>query len=543
MTTVPPQAPLERAYGRLLKAYPRDYRRLRGAEILGVLVDGARPGQRYPRPREVVDLLAGGLRQRMGVNTTPGFTDGLRIALPIALALAAVLSANVRVGGLDTVPEIQPYAYVWAAALVAWVISPTAGRVVAVVAALVTIRLAAAWSYVFAPVFAVCLVGTIVAATAIIAPRIPASTDKREYGSALWSLPGRLATLLAAAALAGTGFVGLPGWNQWVLTAAQFAVVVLAMAGTVLAARRRGTGLLWAAGVLAPAAVVVPAEGWPYPFGWYWIGVKDGAYDPWLLLRLSLPNVADIVMPIVGATMVTTAFVAAVAGRAATQRAATTLTRSTLAGLAVVIGALELAGGVPSLAVAAGCAALIVTCVAAALLPRAVVVVVQVAAAVAVLSDIMSPVRYARPWPLFVLALLAVLALVQTLLESGKPPLWSTVVGTSAMAAVAAAVVYKATHYQGTVSPYAPYFSSIEHEPLFLAVPAFAAALVTATLLAGRMPARAAGNLAVALGGLLWLAAPIRNLALVAGVAVAGAMLGVLAGYLKVRFLRVATHA
>jgi hypothetical protein len=540
MTTVVRETPLERAYSRLLMAYPRDYRRLRGAEILGVLVDGARPGQRYPRLREVADVLAGGLRQRLGVHSSTGFADGLRIALPIALALGAALSANVRVGGLDTVPMIQPYAYLWAAALVAWVMSPLAGRVAAVAAGLLTIRLAAAWSYGFHQVFAVCLVGTIAAVAAVIVPRVQSTVEGRDYGSALWRLPGRVATLLAAAALGGMGFVGLTWWNDLAFTVAQFVVVVLAVAGAALAARGRGTGLLWAAGVLAPSAVVLPLNTSLYDF--IWDVNRDGGQYPWLLLRHSLQVVGDIVVPMVAATMLATALVAAVIGRAAAQRAASTLTRSTLAGLAIVTGALEVVGGVPSIAVLAGCAALIVTGVASALLPRAIVVVVYAAAAIAVLSDIMSPVRYGRPWPLYVLALLAVLALVQTLLETGKPPLWSTVAGALAMFAVAAAVVYKATHYSGiaVVASYRDYFSNIEHEPLFLAMPALAAGLVIATSLAGRMPARAAATVAVALGGLLWLAAPIRNLAIVAGVAVAAAILAVLVGYFTSRFARAA---
>jgi hypothetical protein len=82
------------------------------------------------------------------------------------------------------------------------------------------------------------------------------------------------------------------------------------------------------------------------------------------------------------------------------------------------------------------------------------------------------------------------------------------------------------------------YFSIVEHESLFLAVPALAVGLVIAASLAGRMPTRAGATVAVALGGLLWLAAPIRNLVVVAGVAAAAAILAMLAGYLKSRFGR-----
>jgi hypothetical protein len=497
----------------------------------------------------VADLVAGGLRHRLGVHSSPGFADGLRIVLPVALVLAAGLSAGVRVNGLDTVPEIQPYAYAWAAALVAWVLSPLAGRVAAIVAALVTIRLASAWSYGFPQVFAVCLVGAVVTVAAIMAPRLASTVEGYDYGSALWRLPGRVAALVAAAALGGLSFVGLDWWSEWMLTAVQFAVVVLAVAGVALAVRQRGTSLLWAAGVLAPAAVVVPLERWPYDFSWVWIR-PDREY-PWLLLRESLPEVANIVVPMAAAAMVAAALVVAVIGRAAAQRAAITFTRSTLAGLAAATGAMELLAGVPSIAVLAGCAGLVVLSIASALLPRSVVAVGYVAAAIAVLSDISSSARYGRPWPLYVLALLVALALVQTLLETGSPATsldvalrrrspWSTMVGTLAMFVVAGAVMYKAGGQMGSVNSYRAVFSNIEQRPLFLALPAFAVAVVIAGSLADRMPARAGVAVAVAVGGLLWLAAPIRNLAVVAGMAVAAAIVVVLAGYLKARLRRVA---
>ncbi|MEV4514387.1 hypothetical protein AB0K00_36180 [Dactylosporangium sp. NPDC049525] len=57
-------AGLERAYRRLLLAYPRRFRRDKGAEILTTLLDAAPPGQRRPTAWETVDLLAGGVRAR-----------------------------------------------------------------------------------------------------------------------------------------------------------------------------------------------------------------------------------------------------------------------------------------------------------------------------------------------------------------------------------------------------------------------------------------------------------------------------------------------
>ncbi|GAB3840386.1 hypothetical protein [Dactylosporangium cerinum] len=55
---------LERAYRRLLLAYPRRFRRDRGTEILTTLLDAAPPGRRRPTTWDAVDLLVGGIRAR-----------------------------------------------------------------------------------------------------------------------------------------------------------------------------------------------------------------------------------------------------------------------------------------------------------------------------------------------------------------------------------------------------------------------------------------------------------------------------------------------
>ncbi|MEJ3749423.1 hypothetical protein WEI85_39950 [Actinomycetes bacterium KLBMP 9797] len=59
-------APLARRYRRLLLAYPRAYRRARGDELLGALLDAAPPGRTRPTAREVADLIRHGLRTRLG---------------------------------------------------------------------------------------------------------------------------------------------------------------------------------------------------------------------------------------------------------------------------------------------------------------------------------------------------------------------------------------------------------------------------------------------------------------------------------------------
>jgi hypothetical protein len=70
-------AGLERGYRRLLACYPRTFRRENEQEILGVLMVGARPGQRRPALAESADLVRGALRLRL----RPGGTRPPRTVL------------------------------------------------------------------------------------------------------------------------------------------------------------------------------------------------------------------------------------------------------------------------------------------------------------------------------------------------------------------------------------------------------------------------------------------------------------------------------
>ncbi len=58
-------AGLERGYRRWLRCYPKSFRREHEAEILAVLLAGARAGQRRPAPVECLDLLRGALWMRL----------------------------------------------------------------------------------------------------------------------------------------------------------------------------------------------------------------------------------------------------------------------------------------------------------------------------------------------------------------------------------------------------------------------------------------------------------------------------------------------
>jgi hypothetical protein len=79
-------------YRALLLAYPAAYRGERGEEIVGTLLDGARPGQRWPSPREACGLVVGGLRSRVGAAThRPArdiWADGVQLAALVVLAVA-----------------------------------------------------------------------------------------------------------------------------------------------------------------------------------------------------------------------------------------------------------------------------------------------------------------------------------------------------------------------------------------------------------------------------------------------------------------------
>ncbi|MBV1854632.1 hypothetical protein [Catellatospora tritici] len=84
---------LERRYRLLLRAYPRWWRAARGPELLATLLDTAPPGARRPSLADTTDLLRNGVRCRLGLSTDAGLDEGLGAAAPVALALAAGLSA------------------------------------------------------------------------------------------------------------------------------------------------------------------------------------------------------------------------------------------------------------------------------------------------------------------------------------------------------------------------------------------------------------------------------------------------------------------
>ncbi|MEW2429061.1 hypothetical protein AB0877_13705 [Micromonospora sp. NPDC047644] len=131
---------LERRYLRLLRAYPADYRRARGAEIVGTYLDLAALGQRWPTPADAADLVRGGLRQRLRAAGVTDLIPGVRLAALLALVTASALAGVWGTAELHPppvewgVPHVGPFVslgvVVWAAWLLAAVVLAVApGRV------------------------------------------------------------------------------------------------------------------------------------------------------------------------------------------------------------------------------------------------------------------------------------------------------------------------------------------------------------------------------------------------------------------------------
>ena len=76
------QSQLERRYRQRLAWYPRAYRRDHEEEMLAVLLDGARPGQEFPRLAETANLLWGAVRMRLQLGQRyPGNPSNDALAL------------------------------------------------------------------------------------------------------------------------------------------------------------------------------------------------------------------------------------------------------------------------------------------------------------------------------------------------------------------------------------------------------------------------------------------------------------------------------
>jgi DNA-directed RNA polymerase specialized sigma24 family protein len=253
---------LERRYRRLLLVYPAGYRQRRADEIVGTFLDTAAAGQTRPTLADVTDLLAGGLRQRAGLDAD--LEAGWALAGPVALALAAGLAGFLwlSVEPLFGTPRgyAAPGAYAaWLLALAGWVGLP--GRY-------------ARWPVALA-----------VAVTALIIPVTAVTGDGRPP---LW-------VVLALLGFGGLGLAAAPPKGFTIrLGVLTGALVTAAVAKSLLAGRLLET--TWKTGyyqpVLSLAGLVVAAAVVAVAAGGVLAAVEGRRARPWLwaALLLALPG-------------------------------------------------------------------------------------------------------------------------------------------------------------------------------------------------------------------------------------------------------------
>ncbi|MFC4150622.1 hypothetical protein ACFO0M_30585 [Micromonospora mangrovi] len=120
---------LERRYRRLLWTYPADYRRERGAEIIGTYLDLAGPGRRRPSIADAADLARGGLRQRLRAAGAGDLVPGVRLAAVLALTAGATLAGAWAAAERHplpadlAVPQFGPFATIGVLAWVGWLLA------------------------------------------------------------------------------------------------------------------------------------------------------------------------------------------------------------------------------------------------------------------------------------------------------------------------------------------------------------------------------------------------------------------------------------
>lgn len=132
-----PAGSLERGYRRLLRCYPAGHRDVHEEEMLGVLLAGARTGQRRPGLAESASLIAGAVRIRLR-GTWPDSADRWRdtlaqtsLVLPLLIAAAALTQlAMYAPGGQQPALArwLAPHLYLipWGADPVWWPLVPLA---------------------------------------------------------------------------------------------------------------------------------------------------------------------------------------------------------------------------------------------------------------------------------------------------------------------------------------------------------------------------------------------------------------------------------
>jgi len=273
---------LEMRYRRLLAVYPAEHRRAYAEEMLGVLMDSARPGQRRPSLREAADLLWCGLTARVGGARRArgaGWRDAAAVAGLIgAIVLAAVavrrliLSALViqeygaevhRAFGVDggQVIDVGVRALVWLAVVAAAFARPGRAAAGLAVAGLL-VEIGAVLMWVPAEAFRPVRMSWALTLAALVAVLIVAARRARPPAAVL----GRAGVALLLGPLAAAAVSGALG-PSW-LTQTQLggfslrdAVVVAGAAVVVPVLRREPRGVRGRIAVLlAPLAAVPVAQ-------------------------------------------------------------------------------------------------------------------------------------------------------------------------------------------------------------------------------------------------------------------------------------------
>jgi hypothetical protein len=98
-------ANLERGYRRWLRWYPGSFRREHESEILGVLMAGAREGQRRPEPMECLDLVGSALCMRLRPRVPRSDRSAFN-AIKLMYA-GAVVELSVAITVLATIGDVR----------------------------------------------------------------------------------------------------------------------------------------------------------------------------------------------------------------------------------------------------------------------------------------------------------------------------------------------------------------------------------------------------------------------------------------------------
>jgi hypothetical protein len=292
-------AVLERRYLRLLRCYPPSHRAFHREEMLGVLLDTARPGQRTPGLRQAVNLAACGLAIR--VRRIPGWLaadagqDALAVVslitpavvfILLALELAAVNAASARAPFWTPLLPFLPSFGKSVVVMIAWLAVVLLGLtgLRGAAAAIAAISLTLAWlaqltasvqQSVFPPGGLLQFLGSagnvpVVLASLAACSLVFSPGPQRGLAIVGW----RRACLMIAGLSAGFGFPAIvqladPAAPIWDLAFRLLGVLAIAVAVAVTCVRspvgRRVAGLV-AAGLLPSLAVTIPLRDVPAVF-------------------------------------------------------------------------------------------------------------------------------------------------------------------------------------------------------------------------------------------------------------------------------------